>query len=562
VDPPERLTVRFVVGRDGAAGSMELLKPAPAPLSEAIAAALRGCAFEPGRAAGGAPVAAWVVLPLRLAGRPQAQPHLGTWANPRRDLAGDQPALPARGLVVDPGGLVDGASYGRLVSIGHGRRGRTWVPELTVFVLPSLEGRDLHALARRAYLAWRLGSSQRDDGLLLVVAVKERAWVLQVGLAVEPLVDGQDFLDAVGERIDAGLAEERLGPRLVEAAEGLVQAARRTPAASPAERTRGFDVAAFVAIGLIVVPLLLSLVGRRLGRVLTLPVTPPQHRGWRVTVTDDGAAVVVRSAAPRGAIATLLAAAVLIVALLATLQALRGVDRIACSAPSRTCTVTLDGARDLLPLSRVGRFVVTSRPWPTGPQLRAVTAGGNVVVADDQPEEALRRQADALDAFLVRATEEAPAFQHDRAAGWPWAALRNAALMVLPLLLVWLARAPWRLTLDRAGGTATLARLGRRQRRPLAELTGVQVWTPALAALEQARRERRAMPYARPIGTRRCLVLREAAGGAWPVTPWLARGRPSEQLEAAARQVSERLGLPLVPEPRPVAPGTVPPPLP
>lgn len=62
-----QVVLKFAVGRDGAVGRIEVMAGEPdGRIVEAIAQALRACAWVPGADARGIPVALWVILPLRF----------------------------------------------------------------------------------------------------------------------------------------------------------------------------------------------------------------------------------------------------------------------------------------------------------------------------------------------------------------------------------------------------------------------------------------------------------------------------------------------------------------
>jgi len=65
----EVLTVKFVVGREGRVGKVEILSEVPdRRIALAIENALRICRWHPGADGTGQPVALWVILPLRFQG--------------------------------------------------------------------------------------------------------------------------------------------------------------------------------------------------------------------------------------------------------------------------------------------------------------------------------------------------------------------------------------------------------------------------------------------------------------------------------------------------------------
>jgi uncharacterized protein len=68
--------------------------------------------------------------------------------------------------------------------------------QLILLTLPSLEGEPLEDFSIRVADAWKLGKRDRDDGILLLVAMAERKLRIEVGYGLEG-----DLPDAVSSRI-------------------------------------------------------------------------------------------------------------------------------------------------------------------------------------------------------------------------------------------------------------------------------------------------------------------------------------------------------------------------
>jgi uncharacterized protein len=100
--------------------------------------------------------------------------------------------------------------------------------QMVVAVFPSLEGEDLEAVSLRLAERWRIGQRGLDNGVVLVVFVRERRVRLEVGYGLEPVLP-----DAVAARI----IREELAPRFREGryADGLAAAARAVFRALEAE---------------------------------------------------------------------------------------------------------------------------------------------------------------------------------------------------------------------------------------------------------------------------------------------------------------------------------------
>jgi uncharacterized protein len=111
-------------------------------------------------------------------------------------LASAEPRFPElTGPVVDAALILSGDARAALdrklrdyqVSSGH---------QLVVATVPSLEGYDIRDYGNRLFRHWALGDKQRNDGVLLLVAPKERKVSIEVGYGLEP-----ELTDAISKII-------------------------------------------------------------------------------------------------------------------------------------------------------------------------------------------------------------------------------------------------------------------------------------------------------------------------------------------------------------------------
>lgn len=94
---------------------------------------------------------------------------------------------PLTGPVVDRAGVISAPDQARLDALAraarssHGGRG----PQLAFLVVPSLEGEPIEEYSIRVAEKWQLGGAQEDNGVLFVVAVRDRKMRIEVGNGVE-----------------------------------------------------------------------------------------------------------------------------------------------------------------------------------------------------------------------------------------------------------------------------------------------------------------------------------------------------------------------------------------
>lgn len=91
---------------------------------------------------------------------------------------------PLRGYVNDTADMIPAATELKLEQYLEDFE-RTDSTQLAVLTLPSLEGEDLAETAIRVATHWQLGQQGKDNGLLLLIAKKERKIRIEVGSGLE-----------------------------------------------------------------------------------------------------------------------------------------------------------------------------------------------------------------------------------------------------------------------------------------------------------------------------------------------------------------------------------------
>lgn len=110
-----------------------------------------------------------------------------------------QPAIPPlTGPVVDTAGLLSAADAQRLSGLARSARAREdgQGVQLQYLVVPSLEGDTIEDYSIRVAEQWKIGTKGKDNGLLVTVAVQDRAWRIEVGGGLEG-----EIPDALARRI-------------------------------------------------------------------------------------------------------------------------------------------------------------------------------------------------------------------------------------------------------------------------------------------------------------------------------------------------------------------------
>ena len=98
-----------------------------------------------------------------------------------------KPALELTGRVVDKAGLLD-ATTATALTARLARLERQTGVQMVIATTPSLDGEAIDDYSLRLARNWALGSKERNDGLLLLVAPTERKVRIEVGKGLETVM--------------------------------------------------------------------------------------------------------------------------------------------------------------------------------------------------------------------------------------------------------------------------------------------------------------------------------------------------------------------------------------
>ncbi len=87
--------------------------------------------------------------------------------------------------VMDQVGLVDAESKRLLVEFSHAVSKEAQGLQIVYYLVGSLNGRERAEYATEVFNAWKLGSGERDNGILVLIAVKERQYFTATGAGIE-----------------------------------------------------------------------------------------------------------------------------------------------------------------------------------------------------------------------------------------------------------------------------------------------------------------------------------------------------------------------------------------
>ena len=120
--------------------------------------------------------------------------------------------------------------------------------QMVLAIFPSLEGESLEDFSIRLAQQWRVGQKGLDNGVILLLFVKERRVRLEVGYGLEPVVTDAVSAQIIREAIAPRFREQRYAAGL-EAAVEAVYARVETRGAPPSDTRRGVPRAPRHAFG-------------------------------------------------------------------------------------------------------------------------------------------------------------------------------------------------------------------------------------------------------------------------------------------------------------------------
>lgn len=135
------------------------------------------------------------------------------------------------GPVVDPAGAIDAGWEKRLSDLSRAARAQNGGagPQLQYLIVSTLDGEPIENFSMRVAEAWKLGTKGKDDGVLVVVAVKDRRVRIEVGGGLEGgLTDAQSGR-IIRSAIVPAFREGRYGEGLYAAGQQILGALGALP---------------------------------------------------------------------------------------------------------------------------------------------------------------------------------------------------------------------------------------------------------------------------------------------------------------------------------------------
>ncbi|NFH49363.1 TPM domain-containing protein, partial [Clostridium sporogenes] len=81
-------------------------------------------------------------------------------------------------------GVIDDETKEYMVSVGNELEKKTGA-QMSVVVIDSLEGSDVESYANTLFRQWGLGQKGKDNGVMILLSVKDKKWRVEVGRGLE-----------------------------------------------------------------------------------------------------------------------------------------------------------------------------------------------------------------------------------------------------------------------------------------------------------------------------------------------------------------------------------------
>lgn len=96
----------------------------------------------------------------------------------------ENPKVTSAKYVNDYVGVIDDNSHKYILSVGRELEDKTGAQAIVV-VINSLEGEPIESYANGIFRKWGIGQKDKNNGLLILLAIKEKTWRVEVGTGLE-----------------------------------------------------------------------------------------------------------------------------------------------------------------------------------------------------------------------------------------------------------------------------------------------------------------------------------------------------------------------------------------
>lgn len=149
----------------------------------------------------------------------------------------DWKALRPQGYVSDFSGVIDAGSKARLESY-CGMVERSTGAQMALVTIPTLEDEPIEDVANTIFRAWGIGQKGKDEGILLLLVIRDRRSRLEVGYGLEPILpDG--LAGSILREMRPALRQGQYGEAMLAAADTIgnaIATAKHVALTAPLQR--------------------------------------------------------------------------------------------------------------------------------------------------------------------------------------------------------------------------------------------------------------------------------------------------------------------------------------
>jgi uncharacterized protein len=124
------------------------------------------------------------------------------------------------GYVSDFAGVIDEASADSMSALAQELDAKTGA-QVAVVTIESLEGETIDPVAVELYHAWGIGSKQKDEGALILLARQERRVRIEVGYGLEGIIPDGRAGSIIRNVMGPDLHADRFGPGLLRGVQAI-----------------------------------------------------------------------------------------------------------------------------------------------------------------------------------------------------------------------------------------------------------------------------------------------------------------------------------------------------
>ena len=126
------------------------------------------------------------------------------------------------GYVSDFAGVISGQDETRMTAIISELEEKT-TAQMAVVTMPDIGGQSEEIYANKLFAAWGIGVKGKDNGILLLVAIKERRFRIETGYGLEGILPDGLLGQVADEQIIPHLRQDQYGPGLLAGTLAIAQ---------------------------------------------------------------------------------------------------------------------------------------------------------------------------------------------------------------------------------------------------------------------------------------------------------------------------------------------------